>query len=126
MVVVLCGVWINSAGWVVSLDYRKPVCRCRRRWVLWLGSCTILFDDVTYSLCTCLVSVYRRIQSRYVKVGDSELVLSVLKFRVHCGMPVASRVEVSLLLCFIKCKWPCPFVRVLGNVYSRGEGVGQL
>jgi len=23
MVVVLCGVWINSVGWVVSLDYRK-------------------------------------------------------------------------------------------------------
>jgi len=23
MHVVLCGVWINSIGWVVSLDYRK-------------------------------------------------------------------------------------------------------
>ena len=87
MVVVLCGVWINSVGWVVSLDYRKPVCRCRRRWgFLWLGSCTILFDDVTYSLCTCVVCVYRRIESRYVKVGDSELVLSVLQLRVRCGM----------------------------------------
>jgi len=28
-----------------------------------------------------------------VKVGDYELVLSVLKLRVHCGMPVATRVE---------------------------------
>jgi len=36
-----------------------------------------------------------------VKVSDSELVLSVLKLRVHCGMPVATRVEVSLLLCFM-------------------------
>jgi len=28
--------------------------------------------------------------------------------------------------CYVSCKWPCPFVRVLGNVYSQGEGVGQL
>ena len=68
---------------------------------LWLSSCTILFDDVTYSLCTCVVCVYRRIESCYVKVGDSELVLSVLKLRVRCGMPVATRVEVTLLLCFV-------------------------
>jgi len=69
---------------------------------LWLGSCTILFDDVAYPLCTCVVCVCRRIQSRYVKVGDSELVVSVLKLRVRCGMPVATRVEVSLL--YVWCK----------------------
>jgi len=39
---------------------------------LWLGSCIILFDDVTYSLCTCVVCVYHRIQLRYVKFGDFE------------------------------------------------------
>ena len=33
MVSVLCGVWINSVSWVVSLDYRKLVFRCRCRWV---------------------------------------------------------------------------------------------
>ena len=43
----------------------------------WHGSCTVLFDDVTYSLCTCVVCVYCRTESRYVKVGDSELVPSV-------------------------------------------------
>ena len=46
--------------------------------------------------------MYRRIESRFVKIGDSELVLSVLKLRVRCGMPVATRVEVSLLLCFVQ------------------------
>jgi len=39
--------------------------------ILRLGSCTILFDDVTYSLCTCVVCVYRRIESRYVKVSTN-------------------------------------------------------
>ena len=83
----------GSSPWITE----SWVSRCRHRWVLLLGSCTILFDDVTYSLCTCLVCVYRRIESRYVKVGDSELVLSVLKLRVRCGMSVATRVEISLL-----------------------------
>jgi len=53
----------------------------------------------------------------------TELVHSVLKLRVHCVMPVSTRVEFSLLL--FSCKWPCHFVRVLWNVYSRGEGVGS-
>ena len=87
----------GSSPWITEIW----VCRCRCRWVLWLGSCTILFDDVTYSIFACVVCVYRRIESRYVKVGDSELVLSVLKLRVRCGMPVATRVEVSLQLCFV-------------------------
>jgi len=47
------------------------------------------------------VRAYRRIESLHVKVGASELVLSVVKLRVRCGMPVATRVEVSLLLCFV-------------------------
>jgi len=60
MVVLLCGVLINSVGWVVSLDYRKlgvwmPV----QVGFLWLVSCTILFDDVTYSIYMCVVCVYR-------------------------------------------------------------------
>ena len=60
MVVVLCGVLINSVGWVISLEYRKldvwmPV---QVGLFLWLISCTILFDDVTYSLYTCVVCVY--------------------------------------------------------------------
>jgi len=58
--VVLCGVLINSVGWVVSLDYRKlgvwmPVQVGFLRHV----SCTILFVEVTYSLYTCVVCVYR-------------------------------------------------------------------
>jgi hypothetical protein len=36
-----------------------------------------------------------------VKVGDSELVFNVLKLCVRCEMSVATRVEVSLLLCFV-------------------------
>ena len=36
-----------------------------------------------------------------MKVGDSELVLSVIKLRVRCGTPVATRVEVSMLLYFV-------------------------
>jgi len=36
-------------------------------------------------------------ESSHVKVSANELVLSVLKFRVHCRMPVTTRVEVSLL-----------------------------
>ena len=58
MVVVLCGVLMVLAGlspWITE----SWVCRCRHRWVLWLGSYNILFDDVTYSLCTCVVCVYR-------------------------------------------------------------------
>jgi len=35
MVGVLCGVWINSVDWVISLGYRKLVCRYRRRWVFY-------------------------------------------------------------------------------------------
>jgi len=94
-------VWINALAGSSSCITESWVCRCRRRWVLWLGSCTILFDDVTYSLCTCVVCVCRRIESRYAKVGDSELVLSILKLRVCCGMPVATRMEFSLLLYFV-------------------------
>jgi len=85
---VVCGLvaLAGSSPWITEIW----VCRCRCRWVLWLGSRTILFDDVTYSLCTCVVCVCHRIESRYVEVGDSELVLSVLKLRVHCGMPVST------------------------------------
>ena len=84
---VMCGLiaLAGSSPWITE----SWVSRCRHRWVLWLGSCTILFDDVTYSLRTCVVCVYRRIDSLYVKVGDSELVLSVLKLRVRRGMPVS-------------------------------------
>ena len=61
MVVVLCGVLINSVGWVISLEYRKldvwmPV---QVGLFLWLISCTILFDDVIYALYTCVVHAYR-------------------------------------------------------------------
>ena len=71
MVVVLCGLiaLVGSSPWITE----SWVCRCRRRRVVCFGSCTVLFDDVTYSLCTWVVCVYRRIESRYVKVGDSEL-----------------------------------------------------
>ena len=34
-------------------------------------------------------------------VGDYELVLSILKLCVGCGMPVAPRMEDGLLLCFM-------------------------
>jgi len=73
MVVVLCGVWINSIGWVVSLNYRKLGVYMQEQVGFWLGSCTILFGDVTYSLCMCVVCVYRQLESRYVKVGDSAI-----------------------------------------------------
>jgi len=29
----------------------------------------------------------------------------------------------KLACCNVSCKWPCPLVRVLGNVYSQGEEV---
>jgi len=48
--------------------------------------------------------------------------LSVLKLRVRCSKPVATRVEVC---CYVSCKWPCPFVRCLGMSLVRVRGLGS-
>ena len=49
--------------------------------------------------------------------------LSVLKLRVRCSNPVAIRVEFCVM---IRVNGLVLFVRCLGDVYSRGEWVGQL
>ena len=56
---VVCGLiaLAGSSPWITE----SWVCRCRCRWVLWLGSCITLFDDVTYSLYTCVVLLFHPI-----------------------------------------------------------------
>jgi len=114
---VVCGL-IALAGtspWIIE----SWVCRCRCRCVLWLGSCTVLLDDVTYSLCTCVVCVCRVMWKLVIRSSCWVFTSSV--FVVWCLWLLGWKSA----CCYVSCKWPCPIVRCLGMSIVGVRGLGS-